>query len=141
MTSAALMGLAGAIGAGGAVAAPAESDPGVRVIELEAEPPTRDKGSATSDSGSTSLAPRIAGGRPATDGEFPFVVALQIVSGVGTFGCTGTVISPEWVLSAAHCVTDASGFSLPGLAVNVTAGATDLSSATPANQFSGRGQA
>ncbi|HEX4417851.1 MAG TPA: trypsin-like serine protease [Kofleriaceae bacterium] len=45
--------------------------------------------------------PRIIGGTPTTDGEYPSVVALVIG---GSNLCTGTLITSTWVLTAAHCV-------------------------------------
>ena len=49
---------------------------------------------------------RIVGGRPAQPGAFPWMVALLNAAEpdpfVGQF-CGGSLIAPEWVLTAAHC--------------------------------------
>jgi uncharacterized protein (TIGR03382 family) len=45
----------------------------------------------------------ILGGVPATVGEYPTVVAIEVGGGL----CTGTLITKDWVLTAAHCVTPA----------------------------------
>lgn len=46
---------------------------------------------------------RIIDGSPAAVGQFPWQVAVFFVVGGGTFFCGGSVISNQWVLTAAHC--------------------------------------
>ncbi len=41
----------------------------------------------------------IVGGNNASPGEYPSVAEITF----GVFGCTGTLISPDTVLSAGHC--------------------------------------
>jgi secreted trypsin-like serine protease len=75
--------------------------------------------------------PKIVGGTPATIGQFPYQVRLSIYSTSGTFLCGGTIVSPSFVVTAAHCVTvgdeSTSGpVFLPGLRVTATAGQIDI---------------
>ena len=49
--------------------------------------------------------PRIVGGTEATPNEFPFTAYLYWSSGITSHRCGGTLLSPTWVLTAAHCVS------------------------------------
>lgn len=65
----------------------------------------------------------VVGGRDASPGEYPSVAEITF----GPFLCTGTLISPTWVLSAGHCssVTGgavASPASWPAQLINVRIG-------------------
>src|ERR687887_1346036 len=67
----------------------------------------------------------VVGGHDAGPGEYPAVAEITF----GPFLCTGTLISPTWVLSAGHCssVTGAavaSPASWPAALINVRIGGT-----------------
>src|SRR5215217_6586205 len=67
----------------------------------------------------------VVGGSNASPGEYPSVAEITF----GPFLCTGTLISPTWVLSAGHCssVTGAavaSPASWPAPLINVRIGGT-----------------
>ena len=110
-------------------------------------------GLATGPAGATSSAhhaaveggPRVIGGQPVTPGQYPWLVAVVDHSEPRAYEgqfCGGTVVAPNWVLTAWHCVIEA--FDIGGeedgsvdsrrttsirRRIDVVAGKSDLTSA------------
>ncbi|XP_054438744.1 ovochymase-2 [Pteronotus mesoamericanus] len=70
---------------------------------------------------------RIVGGSQVVKGSYPWQVSLRRRQ---THICGGTIISPQWVVTAAHCVANRNSAST----LNVTAGKHDLSHTEPGEQ-------
>lgn len=47
---------------------------------------------------------RVVGGELAKPAQFPYQVALFIDMSIGTALCGGSLISPNYVMTAGHCV-------------------------------------
>ncbi|XP_046541483.1 ovochymase-2 [Equus quagga] len=70
---------------------------------------------------------RIVGGSQVEKGSYPWQVSLKRRQ---KHICGGTIISPQWVITAAHCVANRN----IALTLNVTAGEYDLNHTEPGEQ-------
>ncbi|PVU90957.1 hypothetical protein BB560_006163 [Smittium megazygosporum] len=84
---------------------------------------------AFSNSKDRQLINKIINGSSATKAQYPFIVQLFTRSSSATpfaFSCTGSLISNQWVLTAAHCVTDSNRNFYNPSNFRVAAGNTQL---------------
>ncbi|XP_073491615.1 serine protease 33-like [Aquarana catesbeiana] len=54
--------------------------------------------------GSPLVSSRIVGGKNSLDDQWPWQVAVIVETLDGAYLCGGSLISPEWVMTAAHCI-------------------------------------
>lgn len=77
------------------------------------------------------LEPQIVGGADADINAYPWLASLQVVTEDGSafHSCGGSVIAPEWILTAAHCVVfsdDQGEFIVPPEAYQAVVGTANI---------------
>jgi len=78
----------------------------------------------------------IVGGRAGSIAEFPFLSFIEAREGKHGFACTGAVVAPRVVLTAAHCVADLDhGGLTPAQDYALATGVTSPEEAKPENIF------
>lgn len=78
----------------------------------------------------------VIGGQGATIEEFPSLAYIQAREGKGGFACTGTVVAPRVILTAAHCLEDLDrGRFTPASGYAVATGTTTPRKAVRENVF------
>jgi secreted trypsin-like serine protease len=75
----------------------------------------------------------VIGGTPVAQGASPYTAYIQSDTGGSTFAaCTGSVIAPTIILTAAHCVFNkATGAAIPASAISVVTGTVTRPTTTP----------
>ncbi|HET7588819.1 MAG TPA: serine protease [Solirubrobacterales bacterium] len=90
----------------------------------------------TAAAAAPSASASIVGGHPVTIEEFPSLVYIEAVEGKHGFACTGTVVAPRIILTAAHCVEDIEkGTITPAAAYALSTGVANPRQATADNIF------
>lgn len=68
----------------------------------------------------------IIGGQVAQAGTFPWIASISYREGSKLIGCTGTIVAPRLILTAAHCTENNAGTAYPPAGYQVTTGTLDL---------------
>jgi secreted trypsin-like serine protease len=81
---------------------------------------------------SVTITDEIIGGTTTAVGAWPFQAQIKLTT--APHWCGGSLLTPDWVLTAAHCLQDSSGNDLPLSTFRVVMGEHDRSSTDGAEQ-------
>ena len=80
---------------------------------------------------SAAVTPYVIGGTASAITDLPFAASILVNLGAGLYGvCSGSVVSSNTVLTAAHCVIDNAGQPLPSGSFQVSTGAVGYGGGT-----------
>ena len=74
------------------------------IVDLESDVVSALRSAGPAKSELSEYQRKIIGGREVAPGEWPFVVRVD-----ASLRCTGSLVAPNWVLTAAHCLVDDEG--------------------------------
>lgn len=89
---------------------------------------------ASAGNGGAGAHASVVGGAPAPLAQYPWMAHVEYEVATGTWICSGTVVAPRVVLTAAHCAEDSESDSLaPASTYKVITGLANVDNARPAD--------